>query len=156
MLKPKLWSFGHLMQRTDSLERFPRPWCWERLKAEEKGMTEDEVVGWHHRLNGHEFEQALGVGDGQGGLACCSPWGHKELDMTEWLKWTELITLSITYWTAWQSRHARRLCSAQGDLIHMQGLRELGPRNCISNEFPGDSAPEVGECCQSLLGFQST
>ena len=46
-------------------------------------MTEDEIVGWHHRLNGHEFEQALGVCDGQGSLACCSPWGHKQLDMTE-------------------------------------------------------------------------
>ena len=52
---------------------------------EEKGMTEDEMVGWHHRLNGHEFEQAPGVGDGQGSLACCSPWGHKESDTTEWL-----------------------------------------------------------------------
>ena len=46
-------------------------------------MTEDEMVGWHHQLHGHEFEQALGVGDGQGGLACCSPWGGKELDTTE-------------------------------------------------------------------------
>ena len=46
-------------------------------------MTEDEVVGWHHQLNGHEFGQASGVGDGQGSLACCSPWGHKELNMTE-------------------------------------------------------------------------
>ena len=46
-------------------------------------MTEDETVGWHHQLDGHEFEQALGVGDGQRGLACCSPRGHKELDMTE-------------------------------------------------------------------------
>ena len=48
-------------------------------------MTEDEVVGWHHRFYGHEFEQALGVGDGQGGLACCSPWGYKESDRTEQL-----------------------------------------------------------------------
>ena len=46
-------------------------------------MTEDEMVGWHHRLNGNEFEQALGVGDGQGSLACCSRWGCKESDMTE-------------------------------------------------------------------------
>ena len=46
-------------------------------------MTEDEMVGWHHRLNGHEFEQTLGVGYGQGGLACCSPWGHNESDMTK-------------------------------------------------------------------------
>ena len=55
------------------------------LGQEEKGTTEDEMVGWHHRLNGHEFEQAPGVGDGQGGLACCSPWGCKELDTTEQL-----------------------------------------------------------------------
>ena len=58
-------------------------------RQEEKGTTEDEVVGWHHRLNGHEFEQVPGVGDGQGSLACCSPWGCKESDMTEWLNWTE-------------------------------------------------------------------
>ena len=48
-------------------------------------MTEDEVVGWHHQLNGHEFEQTLGIRDRQGGLARCSPWGHRELDTTEQL-----------------------------------------------------------------------
>ena len=52
---------------------------------EEKGKTEDEMVGWHHQLDGQEFEQALGVGASQGGLACCSPWDRKELDMTEQL-----------------------------------------------------------------------
>ena len=52
---------------------------------EEKGMTEDEMVGWHHHPDGHEFEQAPGVGDGQASLACCSPWNHKELDMTKQL-----------------------------------------------------------------------
>ena len=46
-------------------------------------MTEDEMVGWHHQVNGHEFEKAVGVGDGQGSLACCNPQGHKESDMTE-------------------------------------------------------------------------
>ena len=56
---------------------------------EEKGMTEDEMVGWHHRLNGHEFGWTPGVGDGQGGLACCGSWGRKESDMTEQLNWTE-------------------------------------------------------------------
>ena len=56
---------------------------------QELGMTEDEMVGWYHRLEGHEFEQAPEVGDGQGSLVCCSPWGHKELDTTEWLNWTE-------------------------------------------------------------------
>jgi len=53
-------------------------------------MTEDKMVGWHHRLNGHEFEQAVGVGDGQRGMVCCSPWGHKESDMTERLNCTEM------------------------------------------------------------------
>ena len=52
---------------------------------EEKGMTEDEMVGWHHRLDGHEFEWTPGVGDGQGCLVCCSPWGCKESNRTEWL-----------------------------------------------------------------------
>ena len=55
----------------------------------EKGMTEDEIVGWHHQLNGHGFGWTPGVGDGQGGLVCCGSWGHKELDMTEQLNWTE-------------------------------------------------------------------
>ena len=54
-------------------------------RQEEKGMAEDELVGWHHRLNGHEFEWALAVGEGQGRLVCCSPWGQKEVDMTEQL-----------------------------------------------------------------------
>ena len=57
-------------------------------RQEEKGTTEDEMVGWHHWLNGHEFEQALGVSDGQGSLPCCSPWDCKESDTTEWLNWS--------------------------------------------------------------------
>ena len=60
-------------------------WKWE-----EKGMTADEMVGWHHWLDGHEFESAPGIGDGQGNLACCSPWGRKESDTPELLNWTEL------------------------------------------------------------------
>ena len=60
---------------------------------EEKGPTEDEMVGWHHRLDGHEFGWTPGVGDGQGGLACCDSWGRKELDTTELLNWTELKPL---------------------------------------------------------------
>ena len=57
----------------------------------QKGRTENEMVGWHHWLDGHEFEQAPGVGDGQGSLACCSVWGQKELEITEQLNWTELL-----------------------------------------------------------------
>ena len=62
-------------------------------RQEEKGTREDEMVGWHHQHNGHEFEQVPGAGNGQGSLACCSPWGHKESDTTERLNWTELNSL---------------------------------------------------------------
>ena len=88
MLKLKLQYFGHLMGRADSLEKtlmLGKDWG-----QEEKGKTEDEMVGWHHRLDGQWFRWTPGVGDGQGGLACCNSWGRKESDMTEWLKWTEL------------------------------------------------------------------
>ena len=78
MLKLKLQYSGHLMQRTDSLEK-----TLMLGKSEVSRMTEDEMVGWHHLLDGHEFEQALGDGDGQGGLACCSLWGCRESDVTE-------------------------------------------------------------------------
>ena len=81
-------------------------WCEERThlkragkgwSQEEKGMTEDEMVGWHDRLNGHEFGWTPGAGDGQGSLACCSPWGRKESEMTEQLNWTE-HTLTSQKW----------------------------------------------------------
>ena len=81
MLKLKLQYFGHLMGRADSFLKDPD--AGKDSRQEEKGTTEDEMVGWNHRLNGHEFGWTPGVGDGQGGLACCSSWGHKELDTTE-------------------------------------------------------------------------
>ena len=64
---------------------------------EEKGMTEDEMVGWHHRLDGHGFRRTPGVGDRQGGLACCGSWGCKELDTTEWLDWTIYLIYIYVY-----------------------------------------------------------
>ena len=81
MVKLKLQYFGHLMQRTDSLEKTLMLGKIEGGRR--KGTTEDEMVGLHHLLDRHEFEQALGVGDGQGSMACCSPRVHKELNMTE-------------------------------------------------------------------------
>ena len=69
------------------------PYAGKDWRREEKGTTEDEMVGWHHWLNGHEFEQALGVGDGQESLACCSPWGCKDSDTTEQLNWTEILLI---------------------------------------------------------------
>ena len=79
MLKMKLRYFRHLMQRVDSLDK---TLMVEKTGQAEKGATGDEMVGWHHQFNGHELGQILIDGEGQGGLACCSPWGHKESDMT--------------------------------------------------------------------------
>ena len=77
MLKLKLQYFGHLVQRVDSLEKtLMLGGDWGQ---EEKGTTEDEMVGWHHRFDGQEFEQVAGVGDGQGSLACCSPLGSQRV-----------------------------------------------------------------------------
>ena len=84
MLKLKFQYFGHLTRRSDSLEKTLMLGKIEGGKR--RGMTEDEMVGWHHRLNGHESEQAPGFGDGQGGPEFCSPRGFKELDTTERLK----------------------------------------------------------------------
>ena len=94
MLKLKLQYFGHLMHRVDSLKRL---WCWKWLGEGGKGMTEDEMAGWHHRLDGRESEWTPGVGDGQGGLMCCDSWGYKESDTTERLNWTELNVLVDTH-----------------------------------------------------------
>ena len=91
MHKLKLQYFSYLMRRADSLEKtlmLGKMKDWEQ----EKRATEDEMIGWHHQLSGHEFEQAPGIDDGQGSLVCCSPWGHKESDngwATE-LNWTSL------------------------------------------------------------------
>ena len=86
MLKPKLQYFGHFMWKVDSLEMRDAGRDW----GQKKGTTEDKMAGWHHWLDGCESEWTLGVGDGQGGLACCDSRGHKESDTTEWLNWTEL------------------------------------------------------------------
>ena len=94
---------------------------------EEKGATEYEMAGWHHRLDGHEFGWALGVGDGQGGLACCNSWGRKELDMTERLNWTELnwrqqkiyMQKTIKYW--WKKS---KMTQTDGEVYHVLGLEE--------------------------------
>ena len=103
-VNPKGNQFWIFIGRTDAEAETPILWppdakgltgkdhdAGQDWRQEEKGMTEDEMVGWHHGLNGHGFEQDPGAGDGQGSLLCFSSWGHKELDMTEWLNWTELI-----------------------------------------------------------------
>ena len=85
-----------ILRPPDAKSRFIRkdPDAGKDWRQEEKGTTQDEMVGWHHRLNGREFERAPGDGGGQGSLACCSPQRCKESDTTEWLNWTEY---SIVY-----------------------------------------------------------
>ena len=123
------WVF---IGRTDVVAETPTLWppdakswlIWKDPDAgkdwgqEEKGTTEDKMVGWHLQVNRHEFEQT--PGDGQGGLACCSPWGHKESDTTEWMNWTE------NFWTTslvmlWQLCLVR---TEQGSLV--RGFEDVG------------------------------
>ena len=95
MLKLKLQYFGLLMRRTDSFEKTDTGKDW---RQEEKGTTEAEMVGWHYWFNGHESEQALGVG--QGRVVCCSSWGCKNLDTTQWLNLTEILGKNrVKKWT---------------------------------------------------------
>ena len=91
---PILWS-----PRVKSWLIWKDPDAGKDWRQEEKGTTEDEMVAWHHWLNGHGFGWTLGVGDGQGGLACCGSWGHKESDTTEWLNWTESDFPSVQWKT---------------------------------------------------------
>ena len=88
MLRLKLQYFGHLMQSVDLLEK---TLMLGGIRGRRRmGMTEDETAGWHHWINVHEFEWTPGAGDGQGGLACCDSWDHRESDTNEQLNWTEL------------------------------------------------------------------
>ena len=92
MLKLKLQYFGHLMWRIDSVEK---TLILGKIEGGRRGPAEDEMVGWHHWCDGYEFEQTPRVGDGQGSLACCSPWGCNESDTLS--EWTELISYPLKY-----------------------------------------------------------
>ena len=88
--KDRCWSSNTLGTWCKELSHWKRPWCWGRLRTRGDEVTEDELVGWRHWLNEHEFEQTLGNNEGQGSLVCCSPWSHKELT---WLKdWPSTTT----------------------------------------------------------------
>ena len=112
MLRLKLQYFGHLMRRTDSFGKDPddgKDWRWE-----DKGTTEDEMAEWHHRLNRREFEWTPEVGDGQGGLACCNSWGHKESDTTEQLNWTDRYFSTLKFFVI---RCSRLICTFSDQVL---------------------------------------
>ena len=98
------WNSNPLATWCEELTHWKRSLCWERMSAKEKGTTEDEMIGWHHQLNEHEFEQ--GIGDGQGGLACCSLWGYRKSDMTERLNWTDQ---NQRLWNIWWNKIKSRI-----------------------------------------------
>ena len=106
---PKLWPPDVKNWLTEKDPDAGKGW-----RQEEKRVTEDEMVEWHHRLHGHEFERALGVCDGQGSLACCSPWVCKELDTTEWLNWTE-------EWQEWNNHEKIRKVSQLKKSVYVLG-----------------------------------
>ena len=110
MLKLKRQYFGHLMRRVDSLEKtLMLGGTGDRRRRE----RHDEMAGWHHQLDGHEFGWTLGVGDGQGGLACCDSCGRKESDTTERLNWTELNIIAPKF-KEWKRPNTRRLVTSGG------------------------------------------
>ena len=120
-------------------------------RQEENGTTEDEIGGWHHRLNGHEFEQAPGVGDGQVSLACCRPWGCKVSDMTEQLNWTDAnrrLTGKVpdagNYWGQKEKRVSEDEMAGQH---HWCNENELG-------QTPGGGEGQGGLVCCSPWGHK--
>ena len=111
-MKLKLQYFGHLMRKTESLEK---TLILGKIEGREKGMTEDEMVGWHHQLNEHEYVWTPRVGDGQGGLACCCTWAHKELEVhlqhQPFNEYSGLITVGLTGLISLQSKGLSRVFS---------------------------------------------
>ena len=138
------WNFSILATSCEELTHWKRLWCWEVLGLEEKRVTKDEMAGWHHCLNGHEFAWTLEVGDGQGGLACCDSWGHKESDTTERLNWTEGIKGS--------SLHVSEIPSFLRS--HNLPLYIYNITFCLSNSFVDGLCPLFRYCelcCMNIV-----
>ena len=117
----------------------------EDWRQKEKGMTENEMVGWHHWLDGRVFEQAPGVGDGQGSLVCCSPWGPKESDMTERLNWTDDCPPP-------QPTPLRVSCYKASQSINVQGFVWTYVFNFLGKDT-GVQWLGHKSCCRCMLNF---
>ena len=104
-------------------------------RQEEKGMTEDQIVGWHHRLDGHELEQALGVGEWQGSLASCSPWGCKESDTTEWLNWSSSSVLLLVLFCQQISVISQKRCRRLSIVLNLKREEVRGSTFSLSDNI---------------------
>ena len=134
-LYDKLWVHPHLYQWSNFVPFYSfvaKSWLIGKYSdagrdwgQEDKGPTEDEMAGWHHWLDGHESEWTPGVGDGQRGLLCCSSWGRKESDTTEWLKWTETSQIRADAW------HSGFYIASQADLFIFESIVWNIPDICI-------------------------
>ena len=138
MLKLKLHYFGHRMRRADSFEK---TLILGKTEGGRRRGRQDEMVGWHHRLSGHGFGWTLGVGDGQGDLACCGSWGGKESDKTEWPNWTELNLWDWYQYVKFKSKGHRRPPSS----LHVTNKRRQNKKAVVKDR--GSTAS------MTLLGF---
>ena len=147
----KLQYFGHLMQRADSLEMTGKDW-----RQEAKRATEDEMVGWRHWLNGHEFKQTLGDSEGQGSLVCCYLWGHKESDTTEQMNnkwWLNTITYEQMYKTGYL---ANNLYMAVATIISRTACKTgLGGQGQLTWDYIGKSKKKNQEVSTQRLFYKS-
>ena len=134
----KLQYFVHLMRRTNSLEK---TLMLGKIEGqEEKGATDDEMVGWHHQLNGHAFEQIQGDSEGQGRLACCHSWGPKESDMTE-----RLINNNHTL--------PPLPCSLLSSCLPPHGHAAAGITCMFKRRKKGGGGAEKGSCASNIYSF---
>ena len=114
------WNFNTLATSCEELTHWKRPWCWEGLKS--GGEGDDRASVWHHRLNAHEFGWTPGVGDGQGGLACCNSWSLKESDTTEQLNWTLLFLSYMSPDVSWMlGKPTRSPFKTEGSVFQAAG-----------------------------------
>ena len=159
LVHPKGNQYWIFIERTDAESEAPILWppdsknwligkdldAGKDWRQEEKGMREDEMVGWHHWLDGHEFEQALGVGDGQGSLACCNPWVRKEWDTNEQLNWTSKPSTP----RGQEVRLLLMVCLHPGD---SSDLLTFSPRGCSGWVPPSPTPIQMSCACMGLPG----
>ena len=129
MLKLKLLYFIHLMWRGDSLEK---TLMLGKIESRRRSRWQDEMVGWHHQLNGYEFEQTPGDSEGQGTLACCSPWSHKESDMTEQLNNNKYLHI---HWEKKEGRQTHRYMYLRTDTFGEGSWESLGLQGDPTSPF---------------------